>query len=363
VAHLLERHPQNLMPVLTGAEPLRSRRRQALASDLASVLVGVALGRWDPRGWSADGDSDVFSPVRPVPGRTSRGGLLDTDPGSPYFFGAALDDALTAMEGDATELWPDLSRMLGQREVERYFRDTFFDEHITRYSKSRRKAPIYWQLATSSASYSVWLYAHRLTPDTFFHVLQEVVLPKLALEERKLLSVTQEFGPNPTPSQRKEIAAKEAFVAELRAFRDEIALVAPLWKPNLDDGVVLTMAPLWRLVPQHRAWQKELKTAWDSLSAGQYDWTHLAMHLWPERVIPKCASDRSLAIAHGLEEVFWEEDAKGKSAARKKPLTPFAELVAERTSPAVKAALKDLLEAPVPGGAARAKGRGKRRNG
>jgi len=252
---------------------------------------------------------------------------------------------------------------MGHPEIERYFRDAFFDEHITRYSKSRRKAPIYWQLATPSASYSVWLYAHRLTPDTFFQVLQEVVVPKLALEERKLLSVTQEFGPTPTSSQRKEIAAKEAYVAELRAFRDEIALVAPLWRANLDDGVVLAMAPLWRLVPQHRAWQKELKAAWDSLSAGEYDWAHVAMHLWPERVVPKCATDRSLAIAHGLEEVFWEEDTKGKWVARKTPLTPVAHLVAERTSPAVKAALKELLEAPVPGGGARATGRGKRRNG
>ena len=85
---------------------------------------------------------------------------------------------------------------------------TFFEQHLKRYSKSRRKAPIYWQLATPSASYSVWLYAHRLTPDTFFHVLHDVVAPKLGLEERKLLSLTQEFGPNPTASQRKEIAAR-----------------------------------------------------------------------------------------------------------------------------------------------------------
>ena len=65
------------------------------------------------------------------------------------------------------------------------------------------------------------------------------------------------------------------------------------------------MAPLWRLVPQHKPWQKELKSKWDELAAGKYDWAHLAMHLWPERVVPKCATDRSLAIAHGLEDVFW----------------------------------------------------------
>ena len=88
--------------------------------------------------------------------------------------------------------------------------------------------------------------------------------------------------------------------------------VAPLWNPNLDDGVIINFAPLWRLVPQHKAWQKELKNTWDELVEGKYDWAHLAMHLWPERVVPKCAKDRSLAIAHGLENVFWEEDDDGK---------------------------------------------------
>jgi hypothetical protein len=61
-------------------------------------------------------------------------------------------------------------------------------------------------------------------------------------------------------------------------------------------------------VPQHKPWQKELKLSWDALCAGKYDWAHLAMHLWPERVVAKCATDRSLAIAHGLQNVFWVED-------------------------------------------------------
>jgi hypothetical protein len=81
------------------------------------------------------------------------------------------------------------------------------------------------------------------------------------------------------------------------------------------------------------------------------------MHFWPERVVPKCAKDRSLAIAHGLEDVFWIEGADGKWTARKAPTRSIDELVRERTSPAVKAALKSLLEAPVAqGGAGRGRG-------
>jgi hypothetical protein len=73
----------------------------------------------------------------------------------------------------------------------------------------------------------------------------------------------------------------------------------------------------------------------------------------PARVVPKCKDDRSLAIAHGIEEVFWFEDDDGKWKPRKTPTRPISELVAERSSEAVKAALKSLLEAPDPTGHAK----------
>jgi hypothetical protein len=148
----------------------------------------------------------------------------------------------------------------------------------------------------------------------------------------------------------KQLSDKQALVEDLRAFLDEVKRVAPLWNPNLDDGVPINFAPLWRLVPQNKSWQKELKSTWDALCEGHYDWAHLAMHLWPERVVPKCAKDRSLAIAHSLDDVFWVEGADGKWSARKISTRSIDELVRERASPAVKSALKSLLDAPVAGG-------------
>jgi hypothetical protein len=175
-------------------------------------------------------------------------------------------------------------------------------------------------------------------------------------EERKLESFRGVLGPNAKAAERKEIEVQESLVAELRALLDEVTRVAPLWNPNLDDGVIINFAPLWRLVPHYKPWQKELKATWDALCAGEYDWAHLAMHLWPERVVPKCASDRSLAIAHGVEDVFWLEGQDGKWRPRPTPARPVEELVRERTSSAVKTALKSLLEAPV---AASGGGRGR----
>ena len=205
----------------------------------------------------------------------------------------------------------------------------FFPLHIKMYSKSRRKAPIYWQLATPSASYSVWLYVHAFSKDTLFRVQNDYVAPEARARGAPARRAdAASCATSATAAERKELAAQEAFVEELRAFLDEVKRVAPLWNPNLDDGVVINFAPLWRLVPQHKPWQKELKATWDALCAGKYDWAHLAMHLWPERVVPKCATDRSLAIAHGLEDVFWVEGADGKWTARTTPTRTVDELVA-----------------------------------
>jgi hypothetical protein len=200
------------------------------------------------------------------------------------------------------------------------------------------------------------LYLHALNRDTLFKAQNDYVAPKLAHEERRLASLQRELGETPRASERKALVAQESFVEELRAVLDNVKRVAALWNPHLDDGTIVNFAPLWRLVPQHKPWQKELKATWDALCAGDYDWAHLAMHLWPERVVPKCATDRSLAIAHGVEDVFWVESG-GKWKARPTPARPVDELVRERNSSAVKASLNSLLDAPTAAGTGRARGR------
>ncbi|HEX7976991.1 MAG TPA: hypothetical protein VF461_00205 [Gemmatimonadaceae bacterium] len=312
---------------------------------LVSWFVGVAFGRFDPR--LATGERPVPPEPEPfdsLPARSpgmwpkgeepaNRPTILVDDEGH-------ADDLVARVTNVAEtigcELRPDLRRWLGRE---------FFPLHIRMYSKSRRKAPIYWQLATPSASYSVWLYIHSFTKDTLYRVQNDYVIPKLAHEERKLESMLRDRE-KATAQERKQLANQEVFVDELRGFLDEVRRVAPLWNPDLDDGVIINFAPLWRLVPHHKPWQKELKATWDALCEGEYDWAHLAMHLWPELVVPKCATDRSRAIAHGLEDVFWVEGADGKRIARETPARPIQDLVRERTSPAVNAALRSLLEAP-----------------
>ena len=347
---------------------------RSLTVELISWMVGAVYGRFDLRlatgELSAPAEPEPFDSL-PIcsPGMLTDEngqpatkspddyplevvwlGILVDDPGHP-------DDVLTRIKQVFDVIWQDRSHTIyaeateilnqGKNDLRSWFRANFFADHIKRYSKSRRKAPIYWCLSTPSRSYSVWLYYHRFDRDTFYKVLNDYVTPKLQFEERKLSSLRGDVGATPTTSQLKLLAEQEKFVEELTTFRDEIALVAPLWNPNLNDGVIINFAPLWRLAPQPASWQKECKQTWDALVKEEYDWAYLAMYLWPERVVPKCQKDRSLAIAHGLENDLWEADKNDKWQPRKVTAQELASLITERSSRTVKDARDRLLAAPV----------------
>ncbi len=262
-------------------------------------------------------------------------GMLVDDQGHPHDIAAVIDQVLRRVQTDL------------QRDLRHWLQRDFFPLHLKLYSQGGRKAPIYWPLSIPSGRYTVWLYAPEVTSDTFFRLQQDILAPKIADELRNLGEMSA-AGPDQSARERQALEDQETLVAELRQLSGEVKRIAPLWKPNLDDGIVLTKAPLWRIAGHHKAWQKELRTKWQELLSGEYDWAHIAMHLWPERVVPKCTEDRSLAIAHDLEDVFWVEGETGKWAKREPPMRPVEELIRERSSEAVKDALKDMLEAPEP---------------
>lgn len=180
----------------------------------------------------------------------------------------------------------------------------FFDYHLAIFSKASRKAPIYWPLQTPSGSYTLWVYYHRLNEQTLYTCVNDFVEPKLSQVEQDLNSLRSKSARS--SQEEKELEKLSDLASELRDFRDELLRLAKFWKPNLNDGVQITAAPLWKLF-QHKAWQKKLKETWESLEKGDYDWAHLACSIWPERVLRKCHQDRSLAIAHDVEQHFWHE--------------------------------------------------------
>ena len=71
----------------------------------------------------------------------------------------------------------------------------------------------------------------------------------------------------------KEAERLEDFLAELRDFEDKLCRATNL-DPDLNDGVVLNIAPLRELVP----W-KEAKSYWDDLMDGKYEWSSIGKQL------------------------------------------------------------------------------------
>ena len=303
---------------------------------LISHSLGCIFGRWDIRLATGEKSTpelpDPFAslPVCPpgmlqneqglpaapsdvpssYPLRISWPGILVDDKGHAEDIERRVREASQVIWLDRTDaIEQEACEILGVKTLRDYFSKPagFFSDHLKRYSKSRRQAPIYWPLSTRSGEYTLWLYYHRLNDQTLYTCVNNFVEPKLR-QMSETVNQLRGKGSGRTRDEEKEFERLQDFEQELREFRDEILRLAKLpWRPNLNDGVQITAAPLWKLFRLPK-WQKTLKETWQSLEKGDYDWAYLAMTVWPQNVVPKCAKDRSLAIAHGVEDLFWVED-------------------------------------------------------
>lgn len=308
------------------------RTEKACAGDTVSICLGYLVGRWDIRYATGERQPpslpDPFAPLPACPPgmlqneqglpaapqdvpadyplRISWGGVLVDDPGHPEDIVGRVREALQVIWGERAEaIEAEACQILGVDSLRDYFQkpNLFFDDHLKRYSKSRRYAPIYWPLSTASGAYTLWLYYHRLSDQTLYTCVNDFVDPKLKQVAEDLSRLRQKA--HRSRDEEAELERLTDFEAELKDFREELLRVAAFWKPNLNDGVQITAAPLWKLF-RHRSWQSRLRETWENLEAGEYDWAHLAYSIWPERVREKCKHDKSLAIAHDLEHLYVE---------------------------------------------------------
>ncbi len=219
------------------------------------------------------------------PLRVSWDGILADDPGHEDDIVRRVRDVLEVIWKDRAEaIEREACEILGVRELRDYFRKPgnggFWMDHVKRYSKSRRKAPIYWYLRSAKGNYGLWLYYHRLDKDILFKALLNYVEPKIRLEEDRLKSFRgrkEAAGSSGREAKQieKDMDRQEQFVSELHDFADKLRRAANLHLiPDLNDGVVLTIAPLYELVP----W-KEAKDYWEDLVAGKYEWSSIGKQL------------------------------------------------------------------------------------
>jgi hypothetical protein len=264
-----------------------------VGSTWVTYALGTAFGRWDIRFATGEKTApelpDPFAPL-PIcpPGQLQNeqglpitredvirlkeegrwnypleipwDGILVDDPGHPLDIEARVHQVLQIIWQDRWEaIEREACELLGVHTLRDYFRKPagFFADHLKRYSKSRRKAPIYWPLQTPSGSYTLWLYYHRLNDQTLYTCVNDFV------EKAKLREVTEQLDVLRTKASRSKQEENDLerlldLEQELKNFRDELLRVAQFWKPNLNDGVQITAAPLWKLF-QHKPWQNTLK--------------------------------------------------------------------------------------------------------
>ncbi len=323
-----------------------------LYSDLSKVIAGVisyaigaAFGRWDIRYATGERPAPVLSdpfaplPVCPpgmfqgidsLPISTEEGrrllaegdypievawdGILVDDSQHAFGIERAVRTALATIWGSRFDaLEQDALDILGVSDLREWFNkpNGFFSDHLSQYSKSRRQAPIYWPISTDSGSYTLWIYYQRLSHQTLFTAINEYIDPKLKDVTEKLNSLRSKT--NRSKLEEEELENLSVLSSELDDFRSELLRVGRGWKPNLNDGVQINAAPLWRFF-RFKKWRETLKKTWEELEEGKYDWAHLALSLWPERVVRTAHKDRSIAIAHRLEETLWHEVEIKKSS-------------------------------------------------
>jgi hypothetical protein len=208
----------------------------------------------------------------------------------------------TDAEGDSVEAlrgW--LDRFTGQPAA------SFWKYHHQLY----RKRPVYWPFQSPKKSFTTWVFHERIGPNTL-HTLKDLTDVRLNLLEREIADLRPAAATN--RAKAKELDKRMDQADDLREFAARLkAHIDAGYESCIDDGVLLNAAPLHDLLP---SWP-DCRAAWKDLESGKFDWAQQAMRHWPERVTDACRTNRSFAIAHGVEHLC-PPDPPNQKRGRKK---------------------------------------------
>ena len=202
-----------------------------------------------------------------------------------------------------------MSRATNGRSLASYLTGEWYQEHVRLY----RKRPVYWLFQSPQRTVSLFFFHERLTSDSLRRLLDEQrylqgrinrLHSQLGERHRQVVAAAPGRARNAAEHAYAEVvqllADAEEFIRLIRAVIEQTNERGEQvgWRPEIDDGVLINLAPLYTLIP---AWATEPEQCWQALERGDYDWSCMALRYWPERVLAKCKHNRSYALAHGVE--------------------------------------------------------------
>lgn len=331
------RRPYEELLSIDGASNGNVINKQVMAQEIVMELVGMAFGRWNIRYAGNPSTippfSDVFDPLPFMPVVSLKAeeaqvysltlptdGILMGNGNHPDSLVKRVQEVMRSLwQSDADEIECELCQLIGVDSLQSYLESPqgFFDYHFKRYTKSRRKAPIYWPISSPDGDVMLWVYYPKLSNQTLPHLL--LLLSQERTATQSDLTAAQ------LANDKKREAALLSLIGEIHSLEAEIQRVNELpYKPNQDDGIPVTAAPLLNTF-RHNGWKKECQSNWDALQQGEYDWSHLAYSLYPARIRDKAKKDWCMALTHGLEELC-ENKPKEKKPGKKRSEEPEQQL-------------------------------------
>ncbi len=296
---------------IAGVEATTLANQTELAKRWVSYSVGLILGLFHIGVEGGVGRGSFLKEVNEeLRGLVSEDGIIVLDVSSPDNAASRVEQAVQLMLGEE-EVRSVTREVTGGKSLDSYLERDFFKDHVQRYAKR----PVYWLLQSSKRSYGLYLFHERITKDTLYVIQGNQYLGgKINQVRGQVEELHVRVQGLPQGRERKqaerELDVAQNLLTELESFAQALQTVTSAtddrgeevgWDLEIDDGVLINLAPLHTLMP---AWSTEPKKAWESLRKGEWDWSHTAMRYWPDRVLEKCRTNKSYAIAHGRLDVY-----------------------------------------------------------
>jgi hypothetical protein len=337
-------HPDSLLQIKEKLGLVHENQRKDLAFKNLSWAIGVLLGRFDAqtgglvdmaekRRKEQDTEADSEAPEKHDHGLLYLSVLDDHEGFNSEEQSNVGMSCLKTLKANlkykwgsekSAELWGEIQNALvldcrtdwtpaqrSKKNLNTWIRTKAFDMHSSIY----QKRPIYFPLISEKKSFFLWVNIHHWNKGTLNSVLANYLNPDSSLLENRIRRLREDRQSIKDSSQlnaiEKEIADLDKLLDELKAFIVKVSQLATRgpapelqeaeapYDMDLDDGVMVNSTALWELV--FPLW-KDPKKWWTSLSAPigkkDFDWSHLAMLYWPNRVMKKVKEDPSIAVAH-----------------------------------------------------------------